>query len=342
METVKKSLILILIVATLLLSCKSEKKHQAPSFYYWKTEFALSNIEKINLAHLKVKHLYVKMFDVVWDYDENETRPVGILEDNGELSDYSITPVIYLKNEVFKNLDLIGSKKLAKNVVEQVSKMSSKYNFTYNELQLDCDWTALTKDKFFEFLKKIKSLTNLTVSSTIRLHQIKYKKKTGIPPCDKGVLMFYNMGEINTSKSRNSIFNPDDAKKYSSFIKSYPLPLSAALPIYSWGIHSRSGKVKQLLPRREFVDFIDNDNFKIDSPFVRVINPIVYKGIAFEKNDYIKIESINSEACMKAAEILKENAPKEGYLDIIFFDLDEHTINHFNHEKITDIYDLLP
>ena len=58
------------------------------------------------------------------------------------------------------------------------------------------------------------------------------------------------------------------------------------------------------------------------------------------KNYYIYCRSGNRSG--KAAEILKDNAPTKGYRNIIFYDLDEHTINRFPHEKITDIYDLLP
>jgi hypothetical protein len=342
MATAKNKLLILGLTVSFFFACKADKKHETPSFYFWKTEFNLSNLEKINLAHLQVRHLYVRMFDVVWDETLKEAKPIGILEDNGELQAFQVTPVIYIKNKVFKNLSAQQSKTLAGLVANQVSKMSTKYNFGYDEIQLDCDWTETTKTQFFTFLKSIKSLTNLTTSSTIRLHQIKYKKRSGVPPCDKGVLMFYNIGKINALQNRNSIFNTVDAEKYSSYINSYPIPLSAALPIYSWGIHCRAGKVKQILPRREYVDFSNNAYFEIDTPFVRVKEAIVFKGIAFEKNDYIKIEAINSETCFKAAQILQKNAPENGYEDVIFFDIDAHSMNHFNHEKITDIYNLLP
>lgn len=322
--------------------CNSEPQHDQPNFYFWKTTFVLSDYEKITLNHLKVNHLYVRMFDVAWDNEKQEANPVGILNAGEDMLNYEVTPVVYIKNVVFKKLDLAQSKTLAALVYRQVSMMSDKYRFRSDELQLDCDWTESTMEKYFAFLSELKRISQLHISVTIRLHQIKYKEKTGIPPADYGVLMFYNMGKIDAEPNRNSIYNKEDALKYVEYIQAYPKPLAVALPIFSWGIHCRNGQVKRILPRREYVDFSEHSSFAIDSPYVRVIEPVVYKGIAFEKNDYIKLEYIDQQKCEEAAQMLKEHAPKKGFVKVLFFDLDEHSLNHFNHEEITDIYQLLP
>lgn len=324
-------------------SCKNDKQHNSPSFYYWKTVYELSPMEKITLSHLKVEKLYLRLFDVVWDAEKQQASPEGLLKVNDDLSRFAIVPVVYINNEVFIELPDDKISQFAYLVHQQLKEMAVNRNFTFTEYQLDCDWTQSTQKSYFKFLKALKQLDKQWLqTATIRLHQIKYKNKTGVPPVDEGVLMFYNMGEINAKPYNNSIFNAKDANKYSRFIAQYPLPLSAALPIYSWGIHCRAGKVKNILPRRQFIDFLDEEYFMIDTPFVRVTKTTVYKGIAFDQNDYIKIEAVTPAMCLEAASILDKNAPKDGYRNIIFYDLDEHTINRFPHEKITDIYDLLP
>jgi len=344
MATTKQAILcLVGFISLLWLGCKEPKKHQEPAFYYWKTTYQLSNIEKITLSHLKVKRLYLRLFDVVWNKEKNGAYPEGLLQAKEDLNRFSITPVVYIKNEVFKNLNLEDSRELAQLVQRQIREMAENRDFSYTTHQIDCDWTESTREKYFAFLTYLKEISQQKkLSTTIRLHQVKYKKRSGVPPCDMGVLMFYNMGEIKADVSANSIFSAQIARKYSSYINTYPLSLAAALPLYSWGIHCRAGKVKQLIPRRRYSDFMDTSKFKVDSPYVYIRTPMVFRGIAFEQNDYIKIEEVNSNECIEAAEILNKNAPDNGYEDIIFYDLDEHTINHFPHEKITDIYNLLP
>ena len=67
------------------------------------------------------------------------------------------------------------------------------------EIQLDCDWNSSTQKKYFNLIEEMKlypTWENIVWSATIRLHQLKYPKQTGVPPVNKGVLMFYNMGNF--------------------------------------------------------------------------------------------------------------------------------------------------
>jgi len=71
---------------------------------------------------------------------------------------------------------------------------------------------------------------DFNVTATIRLHQIKFKDKTGIPPVDQGVLMAYNIGELKNNK-QNSILEANIVKQYINKNTEYPLKLKLALDI---------------------------------------------------------------------------------------------------------------
>jgi hypothetical protein len=75
------------------------------------------------------------------------------------------------------------------------------------------------------------------------LHQIKYASKTGVPPVDNGVLMYYNMSDFNSLDTKNYILDLDVAKKYHYNFDSYPLELDLALPLYNQATIIRFSKV---------------------------------------------------------------------------------------------------
>ncbi len=340
---IKSSNFLVIISALLLFACNDPKRDDHAAFYFWKTKYELTPLEKNALFHLKCEKLYVRMFDVVWDAKSNMPTPIAKLTSVDTLNRFIIIPVTYFKNEVFVQIADSAINALAFNTAQLFNKMAINRNFTFTEFQIDCDWSEGTKIKYFAFLKAIKKqLNDKTLNCTLRLHQIKYKEKTGIPPVDKGLLMFYNMGKMSTKTGLNSIFNEQDANKYASYIKRYPMRLDAALPIISWALHCRRGKVLQILPRRDLSDFGDTSLFLYNKGLIYVKKDTIYKGIVLQRNDFMKVETVFEEDCIAAAKILAKNAPKNGFENIVFFDLDEKTITRFNHEKINDIHAILP
>ena len=116
-----------------------------------------------------------------------------------------------------------------------------------NNLQVDCDWTISTKEKYFNLLILLSNYIE-HLSATIRLHQIKYVKATGVPPVEKGVVMIYNLDSPADTNIRNSIFSFEKALLYlKGNLEHYPLQLDVALPAFSWGVHFHHGKIKGLI-----------------------------------------------------------------------------------------------
>jgi hypothetical protein len=165
------------------------------SFYYWKTVFKLSTLEKDILKENEVSKLYIRYFDV--DMKENSLLPVLpiIFKDNVE--NFEIVPVVFIRNEVMLNDDVnledLGTK--IRNLINQINK---KNKINCKEIQIDCDWTMRSKDNYLKFITLFKKKYKGILSATIRLHQVKFSEKTSIPNVDKGVLMFYNMGKVSS------------------------------------------------------------------------------------------------------------------------------------------------
>jgi hypothetical protein len=296
-----------------MIACRHD--HKSLSFYYWKTQFSLNEFEKKTLTEQKVQKLYVRFFDV------DQTGPISPIQFNDDTSGYEIVPVIYIKNRTFERSDTT----LAKNVFHLVSQIRKQNT----EIQFDCDWTATTKDKYFEFIRQYKQLSKQTISCTIRLHQVKYKQRTGIPPADHGVLMYYNMGEINTG-TINSIYEKDIASRYNRYIKSYPLPLDIALPIFSWGYIIRQGKVVQLLNKINFSYFKNDSNFTAAGANRFLARQACFKaGYYFQQNDTVKLEHVPEKDLLQMTKEINNNSGRNTG-SIILYDLDSSNIAQYD------------
>ena len=205
-----------------------------------------------------VDTLYLRFFDVEWETPSNSPKPVAPIIFSDEIpQQIKIIPVVYLKNEVFKNLSEVLSENLAENVWMKISIIAKTQHINISQIQMDCDWSPSTRQKYFKFLQalnnKLKN-THIKVSATIRLHQVKYREITGVPPVNRGMLMFYNFGRLQARGELNSIFNEQEASRYTSYISEYPLPLDVVLPIFSWAIHSHHEKITGLLENEAIVE----------------------------------------------------------------------------------------
>ena len=211
-----------------------------------------------------------------------------------------------------------------------ITQISKHIEQKADEIQLDCDWNLTSRDKYFAFIKALKTISGKNISATIRLHQVKYFKKTGIPPVDKGVLMYYNMSPISPD-SIVSIYDRNVAKQYITSLQRYPLELDIALPIFSWGIQLRSKQIMDILPKINIDSMMTQHNIVYLKPnYYQVAEPFFYKGFYLMKNDVLKLESVNEQQLKQMADDISDNikkTPKE----IIFYDLDEFNLKQ--HEK---------
>jgi len=301
------------------------------SFYYWKTVFELTEREHQLLSELQIDRLYIRYFDVVVQNDGLE--PVGIIQFK-EKPSCEVVPVIYLTNEAMQHLEgMWRPMNLADSIMKLVTNISVAEEIVVNEIQLDCDWTESTEKAYFNLVEELRNKnSNIHFSSTIRLHQIKYKERTGIPHVDSGTLMYYNMGSIGAD-TLNSIYDRSIALQYLSELYDYELPLNVALPIFSWGVQIRGNEVVDL------VNKIDIAAIKKDSLFVQTSarefvaqSNGVFENKYFAQGDRVKLEYATPQAIREAVADIADHVsstPKE----IILYDLDELNFENQSYEK---------
>ena len=307
-------------------SCTQREKPTI-AFYYWKTVFKLSQLEKEILDDNAVKKIYLRYFDIDLD-SKNQPFPVSPIRFETKSTDFSIVPVIYIKNKVMLNKEL-DVRFLAEKTFDFIQQINTTNQIQVQEIQIDCDWTLSSRDQYLKFIESFKKISGKTLSATIRLHQIKYYKKTKIPNVDKGVLMYYNMGNI-AADSLNSIYDRNIASKYLESLKNYPLDLDVALPIYSWAVHIREGRVIGLRNKIAVSSFQKDSNFIYENNYLKVKQANYKTGTFYKVGDILKIESISKNDLLEMSDDLEQNL-KQTPKEIIFYDLDE--LNIKNYEK---------
>jgi hypothetical protein len=306
-------------------SCnKSKAKITSKAIYYWKTIYKVNQDEILFLKNNTIKKQYIRFFDVDLDVHSHQPMPVSAIRFL-EKPLGQIVPTIFITNAVFKNEIALDT--LAKNVVVKIRDIASEKELEFSEIQIDCDWTESTKNAYFIFLKKVKTYAQTDLSVTIRLHQIKFRKKTGIPPADKGVLMIYNTGNWRTMNKSNSLFDAQDILPYLTNLGSYPLELSFALPIYEQNLLYRNGRFHRFMNEFKFApkERIFSADTTINGNSVRTGDVLRHEKPVFEELMYIKNEILQG---------LKK--PKT---EIILFHLDQKNINNYSNEQIKNLLD---
>lgn len=312
----------ILFLLSLCVAC--DRPARQISFYYWKTIFQLDTIEKEVLNYNGVNTLFIRYCDIDLKPGDTMPKPVSPIALDTFARRLRIVPVVFIKNRTFRDMDHADAEQLAQDISRFIRGINNSIHLTPDEIQFDCDWTEATRDSYFYFLSYYRAITSLRISVTIRLHQVKYPKRSGVPPVDRGVLMYYNMGQINATES-NSIYDKATANKYNSYISDYPLQMDVALPIFSWALKIRDGQVIELLNKIYFFHFQNDSNFNAISSNRFVTKNACFKGgYYFAKNDVIKIENIPTDKLLEMADQLSDHPKKIN--DIIFYDLDSSNL----------------
>jgi hypothetical protein len=86
------------------------------------------------------------------------------------------------------------------------------------ELQVDCDWTLRSREKYFALLSDVRRLLKehgMNLSATIRLHQLSQPA----PPVDYGALMVYNTADPRRLTDHNPILDIRDVEPYMKHLK---------------------------------------------------------------------------------------------------------------------------
>lgn len=312
-------------------SCSEPKHEIIPSFYHWQTNFKVDSTQNKVLNNLKVEKLYVKYFDIKWV----NNRAVPVAEVNWKTQPvFEIIPVVYISTDVFTHLDSAQIKVLTEQAANKI-KLIHPSN-SYSEIQVDCDWMPSIKDKYFYFLSTIKPhFQDVNLSATVRLYQYKYPDLAGVPPVDKGLLMYYNMGDLTDENETNSILNNEIGKQYLGF-RTYPLPIDIAIPNFNWSLVFRHNEFQFISKSFNKESFNHNELFQHDTlNYWWVKKDSVINNTYYRYGDHIRFESCSTSNLVEAVNLLipELNQPTT---NVIIYDINSNLQNDY--EKINTVF----
>lgn len=330
----------------LSLSTCRQKTGPLPAFYHWQTQLSIDTSQATSLEQLGVKRLYVKFFDVDWDAGRQQLIPKAQIQiDSNQLAGLEeIVPCIYLTNRSFLEATEEQLAQLPAQVFRKLDQLKTQLpaHIRIQELQVDCDWSGRTRAAFFDFLTEVRTQVaplDWDLSATIRLHQVADPQGTGIPPVDRGMLMFYNMGTLSSWEEHNSILNLEAALPYlSGRRKDYPLPLDLALPVFNWGVLFRDGSFTQLLNNLDTVQLEDSTRCEKLAPYrFRVRKNTYLQGSYIYQDDLIRIETVQPAQLAASRKMLAPYLKSADYIS--FYHLDASALKQIPYVDLEAFFD---
>jgi hypothetical protein len=326
---------LAFLILFCLVSCRKNRVVNT-SFYYWKTVYDTNTTERQYFNALHCKRLYMRIMDVA--NGDNGPVPISPVNFKVQLPDsVQLIPVVFIVNDVLKNLSNQQLDDLAGKIVYYVSgKIKQAGKATFSELQIDCDWTRTTRDNYFYLLRRIRtngSLKNKHLSATLRLHQLKNQKNSGIPPVDRVMLMCYNMGNLRKYGQQNSILEQSELEKYAgNNLSIYPMPVDVGLPIFSWAVVFRQKQYVGIAKRLHQESFADKKIFKAGGRDLYTLQrDLPQYGLL--RGDEIRQENLSAGQLQAAANYIQKHISSDT-INIIYFHLDEPILKHYTYEDL--------
>ncbi len=325
---------LSLLFFIIILSACRDSTLPTQSFYYWKTVFQLKPSEQEFLTANKVNRLYIRYFDVI--QDEGIPRPDATIIFKDSISaGMEVVPVVFIVNNVLAGLPVDSMAALAERIHTRIETINHKHRIVnVPEFQMDCDWNVSTRDKYFALLRAMHNRLHSAdkqLSVTLRLHQLKYRKSSGVPPADKVTLMCYNMGHLTEYGSRNSILSVDEIRKYMQGSGVYPLPIDVAFPLFSWGVCFSNKQYRGLISGLSGADVRQPHFSEIAPNLFCADSTLVLRGAYIRKGDHIRLEEPSIEELNQAARVIASQIKTSGY--IVWYHLDSLLLQkHPDHE----------
>ena len=330
---------LFLLLLLLPGGCTPEKAGPVRhAFYHWQTTLDLTGKELTYLDSLEVSRLYVRFFDVDWDEDRQTVVPLAVVQlDTAALRDFEIVPAVFVTTRSMRRLAPEGIDTLAARIFQKITDLAGAQPL--REVQLDCDWTAETREAYFRLLTALRQRMGpgRVLSTTVRLHQLRYPDRTGIPPADRGMLMCYNTGDLEEWEAGNSILTVGAVEPYLHKAPSYPLPLDLALPVFRWGVLFRDGQLVRLLNELGPEHLTDTSRFvKLGANRFQVSKSTYLDGYYLYRGDRIRTEAVDEATLVETAGLLRRHLGRPGA--VVWYHLDTTTIKRYPHAVLAAIH----
>ena len=175
--------VLFVLLFVVLSSGSCEKEHETEvirSFCYWKTDLSFDKEDDSIIKDMKVRHLYVRFFDVDWNPFSKEPLPVATIHDiRLNESNPEITPSVFITNEVVLKSDKKQLDSLAIQITKRIQQIGNKMN----EIKAESIAYKIVYPQNYNNKKDFKQLNYDSVKS-VELAKLKVDFKEILLDCD--------------------------------------------------------------------------------------------------------------------------------------------------------------
>ena len=297
-----------LLIVNMLANARAESAVKASgtpppiSYYHWANRY---NDDPVLVKTYAPAQLYLKLLDIGYRDGKLSINPTHI----GTPPSIPVIPAVFLDNNALKAASL-------DTIREQIlTHIPPK---TYQSLQVDCDWTEQSRDAYFTFLHSLHA-DYPQLSVTLRLHQIKYADRTGVPPADRAVLMYYNMSDISNTDTKNYILDNAVGQRYLHNFRQYPLPLDLALPLYQ---QTRVIRQSRLVHLAQGATVNADKTERLEDNHYRVTAGHYWQEYYLYPDDELRLDTVDIPALQQAARQLAAVMHPD---EIIFYTLNDAT-----------------
>lgn len=311
------------------------------AIYHWKTRFDLTEEDYRFLEEHKIKKLYLRCFDVDIIYTSSDgdisVEPIAttIFGDDDYNDNAEIIPTVFMTLDALRNITDVDT--YARLIVERTLAMVRHNRLgDISEMQIDCDWTSNTENKFFQLCSAMRTLLDqygLKLSATIRLHQLKQKA----PPVERGMLMIYNTGTLKNAATNNSILDYKDIHPYLSKHIRYDIPLDIALPVYSWGIWFREDQFQSIISRPDLTR-AEIEKESEQGNWYTVLKEHYQGEHLLKEGDRIRFESPSASEILKVKRLALKNIRQSDPFTLTLYHLDVQQLRNYEQDELHEIY----
>ncbi len=351
---------LFFLSLVLFFKCSEPREKSSRAFYYWKTYYQFNDKEQELANKLAINKFYIRFFDIDWSATRDEAIPVAELNiDYQQNYPKEYIPCVFITNDVMLKSTKPQLKLLVDRINGKIEKIEKEFSSFYSysqtnendsislppvkEVQIDCDWTPKSKENYFYFLNELKTINQgKEISVTLRLWQLKYQNKAGIPPVNKVMLMCYSTGNPKEYNIENSLASFEEIKPYVEN-QSYDLHVDIALPIYNWSVLFRNRKFKGII-RDLDPEIVKQDTFsfqRIKDNLYLFKTDTVLENTYIRYGDEIRLESFSQTDMVKLIKLLKKEELHNSGSTISFFSWDTTFIKKYGYENIESYYNNL-
>ena len=125
------------------------------SLYYWSTVLDIDSTKQAFIDRHGISRMYVRYFDVVAGEDGRPVPNATLRFRTGVPQGMEIVPTVSIVNDCMA----ADTTDLARLTLRRIMQMNATNDVgKVKEIQIDCDWTRRTRQRYFSFLRTLRRL----------------------------------------------------------------------------------------------------------------------------------------------------------------------------------------